>query len=80
MWDWWSTRRGFSLSSARFSTFFCPCGRPGGTCPQFAERDVKGGEGRCVVKTEGELSDLTNRVCVCVERVLEGVEGLLACN
>lgn len=30
MWEWCCTRKGFSLSSTRFSTFFCPCWSLGG--------------------------------------------------
>lgn len=38
LWEWCCTSRGFSLSSTRFSTFFCPRWSPGGTCTEFAER------------------------------------------
>lgn len=63
MWEWCSTRRGFSLSSVRFSTFFCPCWSLGGHVLNL-QKDVRGGEGHYVVKTEEELSDLTNYVCI----------------
>lgn len=53
-WEWCCTRRGFSLSSARFSTFLCPRWSPGGR----VLKDAAGGEGLYVVKTEGEMSDL----------------------
>lgn len=56
VWERCCKRRGFSLSSSRFSTFLSPRWSLGGRVLN-ALRDAAGGEGSDVVETEAALSD-----------------------
>lgn len=63
LWEWCCTRGGFSLSSMRFGTFFHPRWSLGGHVLNLL-KDARGGEALYVVKPEGYLNDLSNRVCM----------------
>ena len=63
LWEWCCTRRGFSLSSTRFSTFLFPRRSLGGHVLHLL-KDARGGEALYVEKPEGYLNDLSNRVCM----------------
>lgn len=63
LWEWCCTRRGFSLSSTRFSTFLFPCRSPGRHVLNLL-KDARGGEALYVLKPEGYLNDLWNHVCM----------------
>lgn len=63
LWEWCCTRRGFSLSSMRFSTFFCPRRSLGGHVLHLL-KDTRGGEALYVVKPDGYLNHLSNHVCM----------------
>lgn len=72
LWEWCCTRRGFSLSSMRFGTFFHPRWSLGGHVLNLL-KDARGGEALYVVKPEGYLNDLSNRVCMkCLAACVSG--------